>query len=197
MGTKLKKPLLVINSVAPGNTATLNVETDPRYYKINLHISATGQVLADIVEKFVIKLSTKQQREFTPAELDHVLKLMGENGSTQYTIQNNVAGEQIDVPVWFMEPWRKSYAAQRSMAWPTGNIPDDGFIIEIHIKATAHSSVTIRATAVFDNPVDGDGNAMPLGPINKWYREDVAVNGLTPSYKGLERVDSLQSLHFF
>jgi hypothetical protein len=197
MGVKLKRPLLIINSVRPGATATLEVPTDPRYFKIDLHISATGQVLNQIVDEFRIKIGTKDQRTVRPDFLDHAYLLMGENASTQYSVQNNVAGEQIDVPFWFMEPWRKSYAAQRAMAWPTGDIPDQGFIVEIDISDTADASVDITASASFDNPVDGGGNPMPMDQISKWYEEDVAVNGLTPTYKGLERVDNLQSLSFF
>lgn len=197
MGVKLNRPILLVNSIRPGATATLNVDTDPRYFKVILHITATGQVLNQIVDKFKIKIGTKVQREITPDRLQHLLLLNGENGSAQYGIQNNVAGEQIDVPIWFFEPWRKSYAAQRSMAWPTGDIPDDGFIIEIDIADTAHASVDIRATAYYDNPVDGNGVPMPMRAISKWYDEDVQVNGLTPTYKGLERVDNLQSLSFF
>lgn len=197
MGVKLKRPLLVMNSIRPGATATLEVPTGPRYFKQMLHITAVGQTLSSIVDKFRIKIGTKTDREFTPDELDHVYKLMGENGSTQYTIQNNVAGEQIDVPIWLFEPWRKSYAAQRAMAWPTGDIGDSNYIVEVDIAAAADASVDITASAYYDNPVDGAGNPMPMGDICKWYREDVQVNGLTPTYKGLERIDNLQSLHFF
>jgi len=195
MGSKLKRPINIINSVVPDATATLEVPTDPRYYKVVLHVQAAGQVLNQIVDEIRVKLGTKFQRTIKPDYLDHIYKLMGSDGSTQYTIQNNVAGEQIDVPIWFAEPWRKSYAAQRSMAWPTGDI--DNFKIEVDINSAAHSSVTISASSSFDNPVDDSGKPMPMGAISKWYLDDVPVNGLTPSYKGLEKVDSLQSLSFF
>lgn len=197
MGVKFNKPLLIVNSVAPGKTATVNIPTDPRYFKIGAHVQATGQVLNEIVSKFKFKVGTKTQREFTPDQLDHVYKLMAAGGSAEYALQNNTAGQQIDVPFWFMEPWRKSYAAQRSFAWPTGNIPEDGFILEIDLKSDAHASVTIDATAYYDNPVDQQGRPMPMDRISKWYDVDVPINGTTSSYKGLEKVDQIQSLHLF
>jgi len=194
MAVKFKRPLLVVNSVAPGRTATIRVPSDPRYYKFVLHVSATGQVANQIIDKIRLKVGTKVQRVFTPDELDTEMLLLGEDGSTRFGIQNNVAGEQIDIPIWLTEPWRKGYVAQGAGAWGTGDVPDGGFVIEVDIAAAADASVDMSATALYDNPTDDKGVPLAMGFISKWYEDDIPVTGLIATHNGLEKVDDLQSI---
>lgn len=199
MGVKIIKPALGIQTITPGHAATLSLDTGPRYFDVLSKITAAGQVLNQIIDKFVVKLNTKAQWEVTPDELDHIYRLMGSNGSTEHAVQNNTAGSEIHVPFWFMEPWRKGFVAQNALVWPTGDIEDGKLIVEYHLKSTADASVDIKTEVQFDNPVDAAGKPLPLGAgaIRKIYRDSVDVTGTAPVYKGLERRDNLQSLHFY
>jgi len=195
MGTKLDRPLLDVGAVRVGKTAFVNFPTDPRYFSAHLAISATGQVLNQIVTKFRLKLGTKVQWELTPDELDYIYQLYARNGDLSNTIQNNVAGQQIDVPFWFAYPDRKSFKATNSTAWATGDV--DKMVLEADISPTADASVDLTASAVFDNPVNSNGEPMPMGLIEKYYEDDIDVTGSTPQWKGLDRADDLNPLHFF
>ncbi len=192
MAAKFKRPIVVINSVAPGRTATARVEVGRRINKIVIHATATGQVANEIIETITIKAAGKAQRTFTPDELQAMYLLMGEAGSTQYGIQNNTAGQQIDIPIWFREPWRKGYQTSRIMGWATGDVKEDEFVLEIKLLSSAHASVSLTASVEYDNPMN-NGVALPMGEISKWYEEDIEVTGLTKTYP-LPKFDSLQSI---
>ncbi|HTD65032.1 MAG TPA: hypothetical protein VK846_00680 [Candidatus Limnocylindria bacterium] len=192
MGAKFKRPIVVINSVAPGRTATARVEVGRRINKVVLHVTATGQVANQIIDTITVKVAGKPQRTFTPDELQAMYLLMGEAGSTQYGIQNNVAGQQIDIPLWFREPWRKGYQTSRIMGWATGDVKEDEFVIEIKVLGSADASTSISASVEYDNPMN-NGVALAMGEISKWYEEDIEVTGLTKTYP-LPKFDSLQSI---
>lgn len=196
MAAKFKRPILAIEGVGVGRTAVIKPGTGRRFNKIVTHISATGQQLADIVEDFTIEVNGKPQRRYTPAELQRELLLMGEAGATTYGVRNDVAGEQIDVPHWFREPWRKGFKAGRSLAWATGDIPEDEFQLKVRFKATAHASVAMTATAEYDNPIDANGNAAPMGPIIKWVQEDIDVTGVSKNYQIPKDKGALVSVTF-
>ena len=177
MPQKFHKEIESIEGVGPGRTATIKPQVGPRYAAIWLFIQATGQVLDEIVEYVEVMVSSEVYRRFTPGELEREMARMAPDASTRYKAQNNTAGSEIRWPLFFEEQWRKGIKSGRALGWPTGDVPDDEFVIAVKFKSTAHASVTLDAEAVYDNPTV-NGNALPMGEIVKFYEDDIQITGL-------------------
>lgn len=182
MAAKFDKPIHQIESVGVGKVATVRVETGRRIMKLLLMVQATGQVLNEIVEWVEIVVGGKVQRRFSPDELETEMGLVATGGASTYKAQNNTAGSEIHWPIWFREPWRKGFRAGRALAWNTGDVADDEFVVRVKMLSSAHSSVSLRAAVEYDNPVDKAGNAPAMGQIMKIYQEDIAVTGVRKTF---------------
>ena len=182
MAAKFKKPIIQIESVGVNKIATVRIETGRRIMRIVLLVQATGQVLNEIVEYVEIVVGGKVQRRFSPDELEAEMGIVATGGASTYKAQNNTAGSEIHWPIWFREPWRKGFRAGRALAWATGDVADDEFVVRVKMLSTAHASVNLRAAVEYDNPVDGSGNALPMGQIVKMYQEDIAVTGVKAKF---------------
>lgn len=108
-------------------------------------------------------------------------------------LQGPVAGKQtiMYVPLHFTEPWRGSYAARQSFAWPTqwadGSVLPS-FQIEFTIpKATANinsaSPYSITLWSQTDTQLGGlDANKMPVKNIVRWARKNEVYTGAGDLY---------------
>jgi hypothetical protein len=195
MAAKFVNPIVLVQSVAPGRTATVRPEVGRRINKILLKVQATAQVANQIIDTITVKVGGVPQRTMTPDELDCEYRLMGENSSAQYAIQQNTAGSEIHIPIWFREPWRKGLQTARILGWNTGDVAEDEFVVEVKLLSSAAADVTLDAEVEYDNPVDQQGKALPMGDIVKWYEEDVEITGVEKKWP-LQKFDSLISCTF-
>jgi hypothetical protein len=167
--------------------------------------SAEVQCLDAIISMIAIKINGKVQRAHSAFELDSIQKSYGDCYSANaYDYAGDVIGYTAGaykapaaaaktiyyIPIFFAEPWRKSYAATESMAWYTAW--QDGstvrsFQMEITVPArdTAllDAGITINAYAETDSALGPlDSNKKPVALITKWNRLAVPYTGTGDLY---------------
>lgn len=214
---KIIQPCQPVVGAAYGQTATLDLAIGPRYHAIWLEVivtAAAGVTLATsqaVLDKLIslinLKINGKVQRSHSAFELDSIQGSYGTEfaanaynydggainfGASTYAPPVAAKATVFYIPIFLAEPWRKSYAAQESMAWYTAwqnGSTLKSFQMEISIPALdaatflAASSITINAYAETDSalgPLDASKN--PVAFITKWNRLAVPYTGAGDLY---------------
>jgi hypothetical protein len=198
MVSKIIEPALPVNGVTPGQTATLDIPIGPRYHIIWLIATVkrptTAPKLADVLSGIRVKINGNIQRSFLATELDALNTLMDPTCQARYRVDVGSTGTygalglgaisagdtvQWQVPIFLAEPWRKSYAAQEVMSWPTvgQGWSLKSFQVEVDVTAvTTSGGVTANhaVTAFLEKDFVQGGAQMN---ICKWYRNNQAYAG--------------------
>jgi hypothetical protein len=215
MPTSILKKLAPFEGVSPGEKATLDLVIGPRYQNIILEGTVTPDAgetatIAHIMGLINIMVNGKSQRQFTATELSELNPLNGaefdvetENITNPGNPLGNGDEARFRVTLLFGEPFRKSYAADKVMSWPTtwpGNVNLGTFQIEVAIPdvagATGHD---LKAYGEFDGQLGVlDAGGKPIFNISKWWRQTVIYTGAGDRYiTTLPKRDQYQSMHFF
>jgi hypothetical protein len=201
--------------VIKNQRATLDLPIGPRYHKLIFEGTVTppaGVTAAytDIFGMFRILIGGKVQREANADEINAI--------NNDYGPEFNIETQNITSPgnplanghtarfrltVFFSEPFRKSYLAEQSMAWPTswpGNRTLDSFQVTIDVPNSANfTNHDIKCYSVTDNGlgfVDKDGN--PIFLISKWWRSTIPYTAAGELFiTDRPRRDVYQELNFF
>jgi len=207
---KVIKPTAPLAGVGFGQTATLDIPPGPRFHALWLEVvvtAAAGVTLAlsnwdKILGLINLKINGKVQRAHTAAELDAIQTSYGtDNAANAYNHDGGVlcysgglpqvpvaAKETVFyLPIFLAEPWRKSYAAQESMAWYTkwqdGSLLQS-FQLEVTIPTLdaavllAGSTIAINCLAETDTATGPlDTTQSPVALITKWKRLTVPYAG--------------------
>jgi hypothetical protein len=215
MATKRLRPTPPVVGVVPGERATLELQIGPRYHKVVLEGTVKGPAgappaITDIFGLIRVLIDGKVQREHTVSELNALNALHGsefafesENLTTPGAALGNADKGRFRVCIYFAEPFRKSYAADQMMAWPTawpGNRTLGNFQLTIDIPTTAGTSLhDIKAYVSTDDNLgvlDSAGN--PLMNISKCRRSTHIYTAAGDLYiTDLPRRDLYQELNFF
>lgn len=210
-----------MEGVVPGEKATLDLPTGPRYHKFICEGTvkpdgATVATVDDIFGTFKLYVNGKAQREFTVLELAALNLLNGAEFAVQVENLDNpgnplAAGDKarFRVSILLGEPFRKSYAAGEIMAWPTrwvnsadGKIVAElnSFQLEISVpNVTDYTLHDIKIFATIDSRGGNfDNNGLPLFNISKWYRETITYTASGDRYlTNLPKRDTYQQMNFF
>jgi Viral coat protein P2 N-terminal domain len=201
---KIIKPCPPVVGVAFGQTATLDLPIGPRYHALWLKVvvtSAAGVTLSTaqtyldkLISLINIKVNGKVQRAHSAFELDSIQSSYGSCFAANaysidtaakeraFTAPEAAKATAFYFPIFFCEPWRKSYAAQESMAWYTA-WQDGSTLQSLQLEITmpvidaatfAATAPTITAYAETDTALGPlDANKKPVAAINKWLRNTV------------------------
>lgn len=215
MPTSILKKLAPIIGVLPDQKATLDLVIGPRYQNILLEATVTpdaGEIatLAHIMGLINVNVNGKSQRQFTATELAALNSLVGAEFDTEIenlTNPGNPLGNgdkaRFRTPILFGEPFRKSYAADKVMSWPTswpGGTNLGTFQLEVAVPAiTGATGHDIKAYGEFDGQQGQlDAAQKPIFNISKWWRQTVVYTGAGDRYiTTLPKRDQYQSMHFF
>jgi hypothetical protein len=190
VANKIIQPLAPVVGVVPGQTATLDIPIGPRYHVIwlsgTVKRATVAPALTDIMGLLTVKINGKPVRTHTADELNQLNTLMGASFTAR---ANNTpsagAATTWNVPIFLAEPWRKSYSATESMAWPTswpGGKKLATLQIEIAVPAIPGTNATsehaISAYAETDNVLGQvDSKGEPVFLLSKWNRLGVPYAG--------------------
>ena len=214
----MQKPLKLaapVQGIAEGGTATCDLAIGPRYFSLMLKAvvkKASGTpVLADILGTLRVKLNGLTVREITATRLDTINTQYGAEFAANSTDDNSDTGNHkvtFYLPIFFAEPWRKSYAAVEAMAWPTvftnGSrvVSLNSFQLEFEVPADAGAVLSLQAIEVYaetDSGVGGlDSNGNPVLNISHWktLSWNYGAAGQT-IINTLEKAGLYQEIHFF
>ena len=216
MPTKILKKLNPLEGVVAGEKATLDLGIGPTYHKalfegIVKPKNTEVATLSHIFGTFEVLLDGKTQRQATAVELNALNALMGPEYAVEVSNLDS-PGEALGngekaryrLPIMFAEPYRKSYAADQIMAWPTlwpGGVQlFETFQITVTVPnidgATLHA---ISAYGSTENKLGLlDGNGAPLFNISKWRRENFTYTASGDRVlANLQKKHMVQSMHFF
>lgn len=149
-------PIPSPNSVAAGQTATIDLPTDRRYHGLYLFYKKTADqatIEADITG-VRLKVNGTVVRTFSAAQLNSINALNGK------PFVNGL------IPIRFSEPWRRTQNGEDLLAWGMSNIVT--FQVEIDI-ADGAVAPTISGYAVVDRTQE------PFVGIIAWRRQVVPV----------------------
>jgi hypothetical protein len=224
---KIIQPQNPMVGVAYGAVATCDLSIGPRYHALWLEIiatpaAATTLLLTDVIDLINVKINGKVQRAHTGTELNAINTSYDANlamngyettaGVPQFNANAyvaNIAAHQTTfmLPIFFAEPWRKSYAATESGAWYTSWADGSvlrSFQLEVSIPAAtanilANSAITINVYAETDNAVGPlDANKQPVALITKWNRLQIPYGGAGDLYiTNLPKKDIYTQLSIF
>jgi hypothetical protein len=214
MPTSILKKLAPVEGVIPGEKATVDLVIGPRYH--NLILEATVKppaggiaTMAMIMGLINILVNGKSQRQFTAGELSVLNPLNGAEFDVEtYNVTDPGTALAADdtarfrVSILFGEPFRKSYAADKVMAWPTiwpGNVSLGTFQVEIEVPAVAGTTLhSIKAYAEMDGELGQVGDSGPIFNVSKWWRQTVIYTAAGDRHiTTLPKRDRYQSMHFF
>lgn len=213
--TSLIKRLAPLQGVGMGQTATLDLTPGPRYQNLILEgtvkpPSGDTATLAMIFGLIKVNINGKTQRQFTGTELSALNPLNGvefnvevENVTDPGTAPAADDTIKYRVTILFGEPFRKSYAADKVMSWPTawpGGINVGTFQVEVAVPTTTGATLhAITAYAEIDGELGAlDGAGKPIFNISKWWRQTIIYTAAGELYiTTLPKRDQYQSMHFF
>lgn len=188
MATKRKIPVNVINGVAAGNTATIQLSLGLTYHAIVFEYNtgtAGGPTEANIeaeLTEWRLKMDGITQRVCSSAELFDINRNKGKTPV--------VGAANGYVPFYFTEPQRQTQLEREATAWGTAGV--GSFQIEVDIASGA-TSPGLTAYAIVDDDI-----RPPVG-IVKWKRETLVISatGETSFPLGVHSGDSYQGIHLF
>jgi hypothetical protein len=162
------------NSVAPGQNATLQVDTNRVYHDLQIThfrngVAATPAQMITDIEFVRILIDGKVQREVKPAELFALL------AERDLPVLDGI----LHIP--FAWPHARTALGEDQMAW--GTLDVESFEVEVKL-ASAAVSPALSARAL----VEPAGVNRQLGAIEKWQRftVPVAAIGITPWTPNIE-----------
>lgn len=177
MALRKKIKLMSVNGVAAGQTATVDLPTGRRYFRVHLYYKTNANqatIEADITEIRIV-VNGVVQRRFSSADLFVVNALNG------ITFVNGL------IPIHFAEPWRRTITGEEGLAWGTANVST--FQIQVDIAAGAVAPTLIGVAEV-------DNVAVPLAGIIKWYKETFNSAGAqTLTITTLPKLDAYLRIH--
>lgn len=215
MPTSILKKLAPVEGVSPGEKATLDLTIGPRYQNIILEgtvkpASGGTATLAMIMGLINVTINGKSQRQFTGTELSQLNPLNGVEFNVEvYNVTTPGTPIGVDdtaryrVTILLGEPFRKSYAADKVMSWPTiwpGNVSLGTFQVEIEVpEVTGATLHDIKAYAEYDGELGQlDSAGSPILNISKWWRNTIIYTATGERFiTTLPKRDRYQSLHFF
>src|SRR6185369_12026057 len=183
--TKIIEPGNPVLGVGEGVMATNDIPIGPRYHVIwilaTVTRTGTAPVLADAIDLINVKVNGKIQRSFTATELDAINTLMDPDCQARYRVGTGalglgaiVAGNTVTwyLPIFLAEPWRKSYAAQEALAWPTvgKGWQLQSLQLEINVAADGDATRSNQAVSVYLEKDAGVG--ADFLNLTKWYRNN-------------------------
>lgn len=198
-----------------GETATLDLTPGPRYQNITLEGTVkppSGGVatLAMIFGLIKVNINGKTQRQFTGTELSALNPLNGVEFDVEvYNVTDPGTTPAVDdtitykATILFGEPFRKSYAADKVMSWPTawpGGVNIGTFQVEVAVPSTTGATLhSINAYAEIDGQLGSvDDSGKPIFNVSKWWRQTVIYTAAGELYiTTLPKRDQYQSMHFF
>lgn len=204
-----------LQGVLPGETATLDLVTGPRYQKIMFEGTVTpdaGSIatVADIIGLIKVTINGKTQRQFTVDELNALNTLNGyefdvepSNLTDPGTAAANGDRMLFRVNILFGEPFRKSYFADKMMAWPTawpGGVNLGTFQVEVEVPEVAgYTGHSISAYAEIDSTLGAvNEQGTPVFNISKWWRQTIVYTAAGELYiTTLPKRGLYQAMHFF
>jgi hypothetical protein len=196
MGVKRLLKLPPVSVIGANITGTIDIPVGPRYHAIWLsgtNKAATTLAGGTAIGDIRLKVNGKVQRVHSAIELNALNTFEGQLSIYGMT---DTSGGQFNLPIFFAEPWRKSYAATDSMAWGTGDISS----FQLEIDFLANNPTAIYAVAEVDNSivtVNGKTAQAPLGLISKVYRNILPYTGSSALYTNFPKRDFYQSISFF
>jgi hypothetical protein len=197
----LRKTLLpTFNSVATGQTATVDLPLGRRYHTIWLEFSDTGGAsngnaanlaasLANFATDIRVKLNGHTQRLHTAVQLNEVNSVNGAEFGARASGTAGNANYRLRLPIYLGEPWRENTGEK---ALPSWNV-DGGqasFQIEVDLKAGL-TGVNITGFYTWE-PLTAK-----LGAIAKMFRQTYAALGTQNDFNLKERDGFLQAIHLF
>lgn len=224
---KIIKPGKAVPGFGVGTMGTCGMEIGPRYHGAMLVFIATaaaGQTLtlADFCAMITAKLNAKPQRIHLATELDAIQTSYGSdyaasiwnydtgvinyvNGAPQAA---QVAKQTICfLPLWFAEPWRKTWAGAELFAWTTA-FTDGSSVPSFELEITggpatnllAGTNITCQVYPEYDSALGGvDATTkQPVFLINKWQRNPTPYGGAGDlQILNLPKKDAYQEIRFF
>lgn len=188
MATKRKIPVNVINGVAAGNTATIQLPLDLTYHAIVFEYNtgtAGGPTEANIeaeLTEWRLKIDGVTQRVCSSAQLFDINRVKGKTPV--------VGASNGYCPFYFSEPQRQTQLEREATAWGTAGV--QSFQVEVDIASGA-TSPGLTAYAIVDDDI-----RPPVG-IVKWKRETLVISstGETSFSLGTNSGDSYQGIYLF
>lgn len=214
MPTLILKKTSPLEGVVPGEKATLDLPIGPRYNKIIFEatVKPSGAVatVADIVGLIKLQLDGKTQREATAVELIALYERYGEEFAMEVENLDNPGNPlgsgdkaRFRFAMFFGEPWRKEYAADKVMSLPTRWVNGQALrTLQIELEVpdkTGYTLHDIKAYASVDGVLGAvDANNAPIVNLNKWYRETIIYTAAGDRHLvNLPKRDLYQELDFF
>lgn len=179
-----------VNGFAANAKGTCEIPVGPSYDGFIIELQATkatsgGAVaLSAILDDIVIKSNGKVARQHTATQLDALNTLNGAGFGyrTTTTAVSSDTIHNIKIPIFFAEPWRKSWATRRLLSWPTYFA--NGFKRQIGLELTAAAaftdlsavSIKVHAIARMENGIlNKDGT--PYLKVVKFDRREFGYTG--------------------
>lgn len=217
MPTPILKKLAPFEGVGPGQQATLDLPIGPNYQAIILEATITPAsggtaALSQIMDMIHVLVNGKDQRQFTGVEISELNPLNGEEFRVETENITNPGDPlgvddtaRFKVAILFGEPFRKSYALDKAMAWPTtwpGTPPVTIGTLQLQIDVpdvTGTAGHKIEAFAEYDMELGKlDEGGSPIFNITKWWRQVFTYSGAGERFiTTLPKRDRYLSLHFF
>jgi len=204
-------PANPVIGVAWGAMATHDFMIGPRYRTLHYEFIATAAAgktitLADVGGLINLKINGKVQRAHLATELDAIQTSYGvdfqaniynyDGGAFTWVggvRQGAQAAKQtmVQLTIYLEEPWRKSYAAQDSMAWFTSwadgsvlkSLQAELFIPAKSANVDAGSAIVVNSFVRYDEAIGPlDSNKKPIALVNKWERTQWPYGGIGDLY---------------
>ncbi|MCW5554476.1 MAG: hypothetical protein KIS67_20250 [Verrucomicrobiae bacterium] len=215
MPTLILKKTSPLEGVVAGEKATLDLPIGPRYNKVILEATVKPDAAAvagldDICGLIKLQIDGKTQREATATEMVALYERYGaEYGLETENLDNPgnplAAGDKarFRFTMFFAEPWRKEYAADKVMSLPTRWANGQALrTLQIEIAVPDTTGATLHNIVAYAS-VDGvlgsvDANGAPILNLSKWYRETIIYTASGDRHLvNLPKRDLYQELDFF
>lgn len=195
------KILPAANSVASGQTATIDLPVGIRYHKIGLtwgydgsnagKETVGGTAAEQIISDIKVLINGKVQRIFSAKQLSHLNIVYGSEFQTRTSGSAGSSGYREYAPLLFAESYRKDVRQQDAMAW---NIhPDDVRSFQLQVTFNTITSPILTGFYEFDE-LRGR-----LGIIQKVLRQTFPAVGTVVESATITKpiTDWLQAIHLF
>ena len=202
---KIYQPSSPVLNVVAGQNATLDLNAGPRYHKIDLIATVTktaatsgfaSATVADALALLNVKVNTISKRQHLATELDYIntrwaaglgVKVYDNIANDLVTAvadttsgSNTIRTTTFVLPVLLAEPFRDTYAARDSFAWPTQWKSGKTVNLQIEIGIPNNSGISapvVRAMELIDFAFGSNVNGADIMPITHWFRQPETYSG--------------------